>query len=83
LQFNVRQNFADSRIGGAGLVACKDAFDHGAVALAHIMCAEIFELLGVFFECRRLGTLVRECRQYETIDVLRFDCSIKCRAQCS
>jgi len=72
LQFDVGKNFADGRIGCAGLVTCEYAFDHGAVALTHIVRTEMFDLLCAFLQGRRFGAFISERCQHQTVDPLRF-----------
>ena len=81
LQFDIGQDFADSGIRCAGFISRKNALDHGTVALARVVRAEIFHLLRPFLEGRRVGAFKGERCQHQTVDAFRFDRCIKSRPQ--
>ena len=68
LHLGVCQRLHGGRIGGAGLVAGRDRADHVAVALAHVVGAEIVKLLGPLGQGRRTLALVGEGGEHQAID---------------
>ena len=81
LHLGIRQRLDRGGIAGAGLVAGGDRADHLAVALAHVVRAEIGQLLGAFCQRRRAFALIGEGGEYQPVAALRRDHGIGAGAQ--